>query len=166
VCVAIDRTAKFAYTELRPEARKTVAAQFLRTRIAIVPYKLHPIRTDHGIQFPKRKPDNDAFTHIFARVGEEHAIANRLTKTHHPWTHGQVERMKCTLTEATVEKYSSQPHQHLQEYLHACLIVYNCAKRLKTLRGLTPYARICQCWHKEPERFTINPYHHTMGLNI
>jgi hypothetical protein len=23
----------------------------------------------------------------------------------------------------------------------------------------------CRCWHKEPERFTTNPYHHTLGLN-
>jgi hypothetical protein len=37
----------------------------------------------------------------------------------------------------------------------------NCARALKTLKGLTPYEYICQCWHKEPDRFTINPYHHT-----
>jgi hypothetical protein len=45
-------------------------------------------------------------------------------------------------------------------------MAYNFAKRLKTLRGLTPSQYICQWWHKEPERFTINPYHHTLGLNI
>ncbi len=48
-------------------------------------------------------------------------------------------------------------------------MAYNFAKRLKTLRGLTPYdpyEHICHYWHKEPERFTINPYHHTLGLNI
>jgi hypothetical protein len=163
--VAIDRTSKFAYAELHTEAIKTVAAQFLRNLIAIVPYKLHTVLTDNGIQFTNRKQDKYAFTHIFARVCEEHAIAHRLTKTNHPWTNGQVERMNRTLKEATVKRYYYQTHQHLKEHLHAFLMAYNFAKRLQTLRGLTPYEYICQCWHKEPHRFTINPYHHTVGLN-
>lgn len=29
-----------------------------------------------------------------------------------------------------------------------------------------PNEHICQCWQTEPERFTMNPYHHTLGLNI
>jgi Integrase core domain len=163
--VAIDRTSKFAYAELHPEAIKTVAAQFLRNLIAMVPYKLHTVLTDNGIQFTNRKQDKYAFTHIFARVCKEHAIAHRLTKTNHPWTNGQVERMNRTLKEATVKKYYYETHQRLKEHLHAFLMAYNFAKRLKTLRGLTPYEYICQCWHKEPERFTVNPCHHTLGLN-
>jgi hypothetical protein len=39
--VAIDRTCKFAYAELHPEAIKTVAAPFLRHLIAAIPYKIH-----------------------------------------------------------------------------------------------------------------------------
>jgi transposase InsO family protein len=145
---------------------KTVAAQFLRNLIAAVPYKLHTVLTDNGIQFTNRKQDKYAFKHIFARVCDEHAIAHRLTKTNHPWTNGQVERMNRTLKEATVKTYYYQTHQHLKEHLQAFLIAYNFAKRLKTLRELTLYEYICQCWSKEPERFTINPYHHTLGLNI
>ena len=164
--VAIDRTSKFAYAELHTEALKTVAAQFLRNLIAIVPYKLHTVLTDNGIQFTNRKQDKYAFTHIFARVCDEHAIAHRLTKTNHPWTNGQVERMNRTLKDATVKTYYYQTHRHLKEHLHAFLMAYNFAKRLKALKGLTPYEYICHCWHKEPERFTMNPYHHTVGLNI
>lgn len=44
-------------------------------------------------------------------------------------------------------------------------MTYNFSRRLKTLKGLTPYAFICACWEKEPERFTVNPLHHTVGLN-
>jgi hypothetical protein len=164
--VAIDRTSKFASAELHTEAIKTVAAQFLRNLIAIVPDKLHTVLTANGIQFTNRKQDKYAFTHIFARACNEHAIAHRLTKTNHPWTNGQVERMNRTLKEAMVKKYYYQTHQHLKEHLHAFLMAYNFAKRLKTLKGLTPYEYISQCWHKEPERFTMNPYHHTVGLNI
>jgi uncharacterized protein with HEPN domain len=56
-------------------------------------------------------------------------------------------------------------HDYLREHLQAFRMAYNFAKCLKTLKGLTPYEYICQSWQKEPERFTINPYHHTLGLN-
>lgn len=38
-------------------------------------------------------------------------------------------------------------------------------RRLKTLRGLTPYEFICKCWISEPERFILNPIHQMSGLN-
>jgi len=44
-------------------------------------------------------------------------------------------------------------------------MAYNFAKRLKTLRGLTPYQHICNVWTKQPNRFRLNPLHHTLGLN-
>jgi Integrase core domain len=163
--VAIDRTSKFAYAELHAEAHKTIAAQCLRNLIAAVPDKIHTVLTDNGIQFTNRKHDQYAFQHIFARVCQECGIDHRLTKTNHPWTNGQVERMNRTLKEATVKKYHYQSHQHLKEHLQAFLRAYNFAKRLKTLKGLTPSEYICQWWQKEPERFTMNPYHHTLGLN-
>lgn len=40
------------------------------------------------------------------------------------------------------------------------------AKRLKTLKGLTPYEYICKLWTKEPERFTLDPLYQMPGLNI
>jgi transposase InsO family protein len=121
--------------------------------------------TDNGIQFTNRKRDIYVLDHIFDRVCHEYGIGHRLTKTNHPWTNGQVERMNRTLKEATIKKYYYQTHQYLKEHLQAFLMADNFAKRLKTLRGLTPYEYICQCWHKEPERLSSNPYHHTLGLN-
>jgi hypothetical protein len=53
--IAIDRTWKFAYAELHTEAIKTVAVQFLRNLIVIVPYKIHSVLTGNGIQFTNRK---------------------------------------------------------------------------------------------------------------
>jgi hypothetical protein len=44
-------------------------------------------------------------------------------------------------------------------------MAYNFAKRLKTLKGLTSYEYISKIWTTQPERFTINPVHHTVGLN-
>ena len=163
--VAIDRACKLAYAELHPEASKTVAAQFLRHLIAAVPYKIHTVLTDNGIQFTNRKRDQYACLHIFDRVCQESGIDHRLTKTNHSRTNGQVERMNRTLKEATVKKYHYETHDHLKAHLHAFLMACNFAKRLKTLKGLTPYEYIYQCWHKEPERFISNPQHHTLGLN-
>lgn len=38
-------------------------------------------------------------------------------------------------------------------------------KRLKTLKGLTPYEAICKAWADQPDRFRYDPTHLTSGLN-
>ncbi|GEP12439.1 hypothetical protein MGN01_42840 [Methylobacterium gnaphalii] len=48
---------------------------------------------------------------------------------------------------------------HLQLFLDD----YNRARRLKTLRGLTPYEHVLHVWMKEPERFRLDPSHHMPG---
>jgi hypothetical protein len=50
---------------------------------------------------------------------------------------------------------------HLNDFVTA----YNFARRLKTLKGLTPYEFICRLWTKGPERFIFDPLHHMPGLN-
>jgi hypothetical protein len=49
--VAIDRTSKFAYVELHENATTAVSREFLLRLIAAVPYKIHTVLTDNGIQF-------------------------------------------------------------------------------------------------------------------
>jgi hypothetical protein len=167
--VAIDRTSKYAYAELHERQTRTIAVDFLWRLIAAVPYAIHTILTiltDNGVQFTHRKKDRYAFRHLFNRVCDQHAIEHRLTKPNHPWTNGQVERMNRTLKEATVKKYHYETHDQLKQHLHTFLMAYNFAKRLKTLKGLTPYEHICKMWTTELKRFRVNPFHHTLGLNI
>ncbi|WAT13883.1 IS481 family transposase [Xanthomonas fragariae] len=164
--VAIDRTSKFALTELHASANKMVAAQFLRNVIQAVPYTLHTVLTDNGIQFTNRRSDRYAFVHIFTRVCEEHGIEHRLTQVKHPWTNGQVERMNRTIKEATVKRFHYDDHAQLQQHLANFIDAYNFARRLKALKGLTPYEFICKQWTSEPERFKVNPIHLMPGLNI
>jgi hypothetical protein len=76
-----------------------------------------------------------------------------------------VEGMNRTLKDAIVKKYHDQTHLHLKEHMQAFLMAYNFATRLKTLKSLMPYEYLCRCGENEPERFTTNPYHHTLGLN-
>jgi transposase InsO family protein len=163
--VAIDRTSKFAFVELHPKAGKMVAAAFLRKLIAAVPYKLHTLLTDNGIQFTNHERHIYAFEHIFDRVCREHQIEHRLTKVKHPWTNGQVERMNRTIKDATVKRFHYDNHDQLREHLENFISAYNFGRRLKTLKGLTPYEFICKCWTSQPERFTLNPIHHMPGLN-
>ena len=47
--VAIDRTSKFAFVELREKATTTIAGDFLRHLIAAVPYKVHIVLTDNPV---------------------------------------------------------------------------------------------------------------------
>ena len=49
--VAIDRTSKFAYAELHERANQPIACAFLKALLKAVPYKIHTILTDNGIQF-------------------------------------------------------------------------------------------------------------------
>ena len=163
--VAIDRTSKFAYAELCGKAGKMAAADFLRNLIAAVPYAIHTVLTDNGIQFTNRACDRYAFEHIFDRVCDEHGIEHRLTKVKHPWTNGQVERMNRTIKDATVKRFHYDDHGQLRRHLDDFISAYNFARRLKTLKGLTPYEFICKRWTIEPERFTLNPIHQMPGLN-
>lgn len=168
--VATDRTSKFAFVRVVRKTGRTSASACLVELIEAVPYKIHTVLTDNGIQFtfPPRYADGSTaryMTHMFDMRCRENGIEHRLTKVKHPWTNGQVERMNRTIKEATVKRFHydnySQFEAHLQDFINAC----NFGRRLKTLRGLTPYEYICKIWISEPESFRLNPIHQIPGLN-
>jgi transposase InsO family protein len=97
--------------------------------------------------------------HAFELACARNDIDHRLTKPKHPWTNGQVERMNRTIKEATVQRFYYESHQQLVQHLEDFVKAYNFARRLKTLKGLTPYEYISKIWTSEPERFTLNPLH-------
>src|ERR687890_805851 len=162
--VAIDRTSKFAFVELHEKVTQRMAGDFLRRLIAAVPYKVHTVLTDNGTHFTT--PGNKAsavplikeaiargellrahgFELACARLDVEH----RLTKPRHPWTNGQVERMNRTIKDATVRRYYYESHDQLRQHLATFVQAYNFARRLKTLKGLTPFEFICKRWTIEP----------------
>ena len=168
--VAIDRTSKFAFIQLVDKANRVTASSFLVALIKAVPYKIHTVLTDNGIQFtfPPRYADGPTaryVTHMFDMRCQENDIEHRLTKVKHPWTNGQVERMNRTIKEATVKRYHYDSHQQLEAHLHDFINAYNYGRRLKTLKGLTPFEYICKIWTINPERFTLDPTHQSPGLN-
>jgi transposase InsO family protein len=168
--VAIDPTSKFAFVQLVESASRVTASSFLVALIAAVPYKIHTILTDNGIQFrfPPRYangPTARYITHMFAMRCRENGIEHRFTKINHPWTNGQVERMNRTIKDATVKRYHYDSHAQLERHLDDFVSAYNFGRRLKTLKGLTPYEFICKRWTIEPERFNLDPIHQMPGLN-
>ena len=178
--VAIDRTSKFAFTQVHAKASTRTAADFLRALISAVPYKIHTVLTDNGIHFTDPKGETWSPTEIQQKIAQNEpfrahafeyacALANidhRLTKPRHPWTNGQVERMNRTIKDATVRRFHYDAHDQLRSHLTDFVQTYNFAKRLKTLKGLTPYEFICKAWASEPDRFNHNPLHQMPGLNI
>ena len=177
--VAIDRTSKFAFVELHEKVTRRVAGNFLRALIAAVPYKVHTVLTDNGTHFTE--PSGNGWTpdeikemlarkqlfraHAFELACAQHDVEHRLTKPRHPWTNGQVERMNRTIKDATVKRYHYGSHDELRRHLQLFVDAYNYGRRLKTLKGLTPYEFICKAWTNEPQRFTLNPLHQMSGLN-
>jgi IS30 family transposase len=52
--VGIDRTSKFAVTQLVDKADRRTAWEFLEHLLKAVPYRIHTILTDNGIQFAEQ----------------------------------------------------------------------------------------------------------------
>ena len=169
--VAIDRTSKFAIAQLVERANRRTATAFLEAVIDAVPYKIHTVLTDNGIQFVlppryRRGPTARYGSHMFGMRCEENGIDHRQTKVRHPWTNGQIERMNRTIKDATVKRYHYDDHAQLRTHLDDFLAAYNFARRLKTLKGLTPYEYICKIWTSEPEKFNTNPTQQMPGPNM
>ena len=166
--VGIDRTSKFAVTQLVEKADRKTAWEFLQHMLEAVPYQVHTVLTDNGIQFAEQPRNrNTAYSRPmrFDMICEANGIEHRLTKPNHPWTNGQVERMNRTIKDATVKRYHYDSHDQLRTHLADFMAAYNFARRLKTLSGLTPYEYICKIWTSEPDRFILNPIHQMPGLN-
>src|SRR3954463_4358770 len=76
--VAVDRTSKYAFAQLHRAANVKTAAGFLAALIDAVPYKIHTVLTDNGIQFcdaiqHRSGPTARYRMHMFERVCREHA---------------------------------------------------------------------------------------------
>jgi hypothetical protein len=145
--------------------------EFLLRLIAAVPNKIHTVLTDNGIQFTTPGAGGSAISlikeamangELFWAYAFEFACAKndidyRTTKAKHPWTNGQVERMNRTIKDATVKRFYYESHDQFRQHLADFVSAYNFGRRLKTLKGLTPYEFICKAWVCSPEYFSVNP---------
>lgn len=152
-----------------------------------MPYRIHTVLTDNETHLTD--PTGGGWTpgdiktmraqklpflrHAFEAACADLDIEHRFTKPRHPWTNGQspppaqagVERMNRTIKEATVKRYHYETHDQLRQHLADFVAACNFARRLKTLRGLTPYEAICKASTDEPSRFISNPRHQSLRSN-
>src|SRR5215210_4042843 len=128
-------------------------AAFSRPRSLAVPYKVYTVLIDNGTHFTE--PSGNGWTpdeikemlarkqlfraHSFELACAKNDVEHCRTKPRHPWTNGQVERMNRTIKEATVKRFYYATHDQLRTHLADFVAAYNFARRLKTLKGLTPY---------------------------
>ncbi|TWC00227.1 integrase-like protein [Bradyrhizobium macuxiense] len=74
--------------------------------------------------------------------------------------------MNRTIKDATVTRFYYESHDQLRGHLADFVAAYNYGRRLKTLKGLTPYEFVCKAWASQSGRFTLNPLQQMPGLNI
>jgi hypothetical protein len=85
-----------------------------------VPYLVHTILTDSVIQFAEQRRNSNTiyFRPVrFDMICEANSIEHRLTKPNHPWTNCQVERMNCTIKDATVKRFHYDSHYQPRTHL-------------------------------------------------
>lgn len=163
--VAVDRTSKVAFARLEESATAHTTAAFLSALIEAVPYQIHTVVTDNSNEFcdlssRRNGPTARLRVHGFDRVCLENGIEHELTVPNPPWIKRQAERMHRTIMDATVKRFHYDSHDHLRRHLQNVVDAYNFGRRLKALKGLTPYEFICRAWTKEPERFGFDPSCH------
>lgn len=96
--------------QLVGKADRKTAWELLEHLLTVVPYRIHTILTNNGIQFADQSRNwNTAWSRQmrFDMICEANGIEHRLTKPNHPWTNGRVARMNRTIKEATVKRSST-----------------------------------------------------------
>ena len=73
--VAIDRTSKVTFAELHPQAKRVVAAGFLRRLLDKLPYKEHTVLTDKSVQFTPQAHQFLPGGHSFDRICREYGVS-------------------------------------------------------------------------------------------
>lgn len=88
--VGIDWTSKFAVTQLVDKADRKTAWEYLERLLKSVPYRVHTILTDNGIQFAEQPRNrNTAYSRQmrFDMICDANGIEHRLTLNPvHPFT--------------------------------------------------------------------------------
>jgi hypothetical protein len=112
-----DRTSQFAFVELVERADMRTAATFLEALIAAVPYRIHTVPTDIGIQFADLAKNRGGLTargrgHPFDRTCWSHGTrpsphqaespldqrSGRTNESHHQGSHGEALLLPNTST--------------------------------------------------------------------
>lgn len=84
--VAIERTSKFAFIELHENSKTATSRDFLLRLIEAVPYKIHTVLTDNGIQFTTPGGGGSAVPLIKEAMANGDVLLRMLSNTPVPGT--------------------------------------------------------------------------------
>ena len=141
LCVAIDRTSKFAFAQLHQRARHLGRAP---DQGGLGPRRDRPRPFEYVCAGPHRAPADQALPPVDERSG----------RADEPHPQGR-DRPALPLR---------QPRR-VRAHLQLVLDADNYARRLKTLKGLTPCEFITRSWPAKPHKFTADPHHELPGPN-
>ncbi|MBS0424296.1 MAG: hypothetical protein JSR71_07720 [Proteobacteria bacterium] len=172
-CVAFKRK-KESFTCLLPlivyqswqheRSTKMIAVDFLRNLL-----KARALQNPHCSRPATASNSSTAPVKYASCISLIASVVNMASNTDsRNWTNGQVERMNRTIKETlwnAINCYDSLYSQPIENSSTSFVMVYNFARRLKTLKSFTPYEYICKIWAKEPEQFNFSPSQHIVGLN-
>lgn len=134
----------------------------------IAPYEVKTVLADIGTRFAEQSRNRNTISCRplrFDTICEARGIEHRLTRPSHPWSNGPVERMKRTITDATVKRFLHETRDRLRTQLtdfpEACTV----ARRLKTPGGLAPGEDIRKSRTSDPDRSILELIHRMPGMN-
>lgn len=166
--IAFDRTSRLAFAELYESPERDNAAAFLAHLVGAVPYAVRRVLTSDGPQFLPRTENGEngqsGGNGPFADICRKHGIAHDLIASSDPWTIARDGRQQRPRRDPRTPCYY-RDHDHLRQHFFAFFDSYNFTRRLKTLKGRTPYEFICLYWEREPRHFRVPPHDHIPRLS-
>ena len=153
---AFDRTSKIALARLYDSPRPANGSAFLDALVNAVPYTIRSVLTGAGKQFTVNQASSSEIRaiHPFDEACRNRQITHDLLPPDQPWNIGQINAVKPPVSGVPA---SYESHDELREHFLAFFETYNFDRRLKTLRGLTPFEFVCQCWTEDPDIFRHDP---------
>lgn len=94
---------------------------------------------------------------LFDLICEWMEIKHKTTKPHHPWTNGQAEIMIRITKDHTIKVHHYQNIEQAIKDIKRFQDTWNYYKKLKVLKGKTPYGICCEWFRKKPEIFLRDP---------
>lgn len=154
---AIEQASKFVFVSMGERCDGAAAAEFLATTVQRSPFSIRRVFTLAAEPFVVAGGEG-AFGLACKQLGIEHC----LSLSPDPW----VRRSEVRIGRMVQDTVTFASEAYLASLLDDFVDAYNFRRRLKTLRGKTPYEFLCQAWQKMPERFLRDPHHDLVGLKI
>lgn len=146
--VAIDRITKLVFLMLVNGKTQLEAIRFLKTANRFYPCRIHRILTDNGKEFARK------FTQACVAFGIKH----KKTKIKHPWTNGQAEITVKLVKKDTIWQRFYRDYREIEADFRRWQIDYNLNRRLKSLKGLTPYRKTLEYYQSLTEEKRLSRF--------